>query len=145
MGILNKLFGRRKDTETAPRSMEVGHPVMPEHTDPLLPTVEDIGAAEAVGKVLNGEVCVLDVRYEHEYNQHHIPGAKLVPLPMLAERYRELDPAATTLVVCEHGMRSLQACGFLSRVGFKKLYNLIGGMSVYSGPREGSRFNERSR
>jgi rhodanese-related sulfurtransferase len=31
----------------------------------------------------------------------------------------------------------LNACNFLSKQRFKKLYNLAGGMSAYPGPQEG--------
>ena len=35
---------------------------------------------------------MLDVRQPSEYEQAHIPGAKLIPLPELNDRLDELDP-----------------------------------------------------
>ena len=99
---------------------------------------EDLSGAEAAKKVAEGELEVLDVRYEYEYHDHRIPKATLIPLPQLHVRFHELDPHKPMLVVCEHGMRSLSACNFLGRQGFKKLYNLVGGMSVYPGLQEGT-------
>lgn len=44
------------------------------------------------------EFTVLDVRQPGEYEQGHIPGAKLIPLPDLGDRLHELDPQKTQLV-----------------------------------------------
>ena len=67
---------------------------------------EDLSGAEAAKKVTDGEVEVLDVRYEIEYHDHRIPEATLIPLPQLYTRFHELDPQKPILVVCEHGLRS---------------------------------------
>ncbi len=39
-----------------------------------------------------GDYTLLDVRQPKEYTNARIPGAKLVPLPELADRLDELDP-----------------------------------------------------
>ena len=39
-----------------------------------------------------GTFTLLDVRQPSEYEQAHIPGAKLIPLPELSDRINELDP-----------------------------------------------------
>lgn len=39
-----------------------------------------------------GAFTLLDVRQPSEYEQAHIPGAKLIPLPELNDRLDELDP-----------------------------------------------------
>ncbi len=38
-----------------------------------------------------GSYTVLDVRQPSEYEQSHIPGSKLIPLPNLSDRLDELD------------------------------------------------------
>ncbi len=43
-------------------------------------------------------VTILDVRQPKEYEESHIPGATLIPLPELPDRMSELDPGKTTLV-----------------------------------------------
>lgn len=45
-----------------------------------------------------GEVTLLDVRQPGEYRAAHIPGAKLIPLPELPERLREIDSDKPVLV-----------------------------------------------
>ncbi len=39
-----------------------------------------------------GTYTLLDVRQPSEYEKMRIPGAKLIPLPELPHRFRELDP-----------------------------------------------------
>ena len=39
-----------------------------------------------------GTFTLLDVRQPPEYEQERIPGAKLIPLPELPNRLKELDP-----------------------------------------------------
>jgi len=45
-----------------------------------------------------GDITILDVRQPSEYNDSHIPGAILIPLPELSDRASELDPDKPTLV-----------------------------------------------
>jgi len=45
-----------------------------------------------------GSYTLLDVRQPGEYEQEHLPGAKLVPLPNLADSLKELDPQKPIIV-----------------------------------------------
>ena len=40
---------------------------------------------------------LVDVRQPKEYERGHIPGAQLIPVGEISERYRELDPAKPTI------------------------------------------------
>ncbi len=44
------------------------------------------------------DITILDVRQPSEYEQSHIPGAVLIPLPQLSDRVSELDPGKPTLI-----------------------------------------------
>lgn len=44
------------------------------------------------------EITILDVRQPSEYQESHIPGSTLIPLPQLSDRLDELDPEKSTLV-----------------------------------------------
>lgn len=48
----------------------------------------------------------LDVRYEEEFEEHHLANATLIPLPELRHRFAELDPKQHYLVYCKSGGRS---------------------------------------
>ncbi len=43
------------------------------------------------------EYNLVDVRQPAEYEQGHLPGARLIPLAELAGRIKELDPAKPTI------------------------------------------------
>ncbi len=45
-----------------------------------------------IGDHKEGTYTLLDVRQPGEYEKARIPGARLVPLPELADRLEELDP-----------------------------------------------------
>ena len=49
-------------------------------------------------KNAEGTYTVLDVRQPGEYEQQHIPGAKLIPLPELDKALSEIDPEKPTIV-----------------------------------------------
>ena len=76
---------------------------------------------------------LLDVRQPWEYEEEHLPGAILMPLPNLNDQYRNLEPDKPTLVHCAIGGRSRVAAQFLSGLGFKEVYNLAGGIKAYQG------------
>jgi len=49
-------------------------------------------------KHAEGTYNLLDVRQPGEYEQEHLPGSKLVPLPDLDRAVSELDPEKPTIV-----------------------------------------------
>jgi rhodanese-related sulfurtransferase len=59
-------------------------------------------AADDVRKYIashpEGTYTLLDVRQPAEYEKEHIPGAKLIPLPQLADSLAKLDPEKPTIV-----------------------------------------------
>jgi len=55
-------------------------------------------AQEMMADYAPGDITILDVRQSREYNDSHIPGARLIPLPELSDRITELDPDKPTLV-----------------------------------------------
>ncbi len=77
---------------------------------------------------------VLDVRQPIEYESEHLPGAKLIPLPELADSLRDLDPGKTIIVYCAVGGRSRMAAQLLANQYFRKVYYLEGGMEAWEGP-----------
>jgi sulfur-carrier protein adenylyltransferase/sulfurtransferase len=44
-----------------------------------------------------GEYNLVDVRQPEEYEQGHLPGAKLIPVAELESRLQELDPKKPTI------------------------------------------------
>ncbi|MBU8908704.1 sulfurtransferase TusA family protein [Desertibacillus haloalkaliphilus] len=78
-------------------------------------------------------VVVLDVRESAEYAFGHIPGAKSIPLGELEDRATELDKDSKIYVVCRTGSRSDLASQKLTEAGFNDVFNVVPGMSEWSG------------
>ena len=77
-------------------------------------------------------VVVLDVREPWEFARCQIAGSVHVPMNQIPDRLAELTPAATIVVVCHHGMRSLQVARYLSAQGFNDVANLTGGIDAWA-------------
>lgn len=58
---------------------------------------------------------LIDVRYSEEFDEHHIPGANLIPLFELRNRMGELDKSKKYIVYCHGGARSAVATLILTQ------------------------------
>jgi len=74
------------------------------------------------------QVTVLDVREPHETSGGIIPGAVLIPLGQLEQRWSEVKDANEVVVYCALGARSLQAAGFLREQGVFNATSMDGGL-----------------
>lgn len=81
---------------------------------------------------VRGRVTLIDVREPHEYEISRIEGARLIPLGELMTRVNELDSADEIVLQCRSGGRSAQAQQLLWDAGFRKTYNLAGGINRYA-------------
>jgi hydroxyacylglutathione hydrolase len=110
------------------------HGVLP--FDQLVPigavaaTIPSIPAAELSRLSRNGTT-VLDVRNRSEWDEGHVPGARLVPLPELAARIGELRGLGPIAVHCQGGSRSAVAASVLRASGFTDVTNVDGGYGAW--------------
>jgi molybdopterin/thiamine biosynthesis adenylyltransferase/rhodanese-related sulfurtransferase len=74
---------------------------------------------------------VLDVREPFEYEIANL-GATLIPRGELPNRAGELDKDREIVVHCKSGGRSQKAAEFLAKNGFKKVWNLAGGITGWA-------------
>ena len=70
----------------------------------------------------------IDVRTPSEFKSGHIPGFKNIPL---GSDLSSLDKSKEIVVICQSGMRSVQACKQLKKLGYEKVTNVRGGFSAY--------------
>jgi adenylyltransferase/sulfurtransferase len=77
------------------------------------------------------DLFILDVREPHEYQICNIHG-HLIPLGDLPKRVSELDSSREIVAHCRSGKRSADAVEFLQKAGFKKIWNLKGGILAWS-------------
>ncbi len=77
---------------------------------------------------------ILDVREAHEWDISNLDslGAVLIPQGQVIERMGELDTAREIVVQCRTGARSAAVVRELQNHGFKKLYNLDGGINRWA-------------
>lgn len=76
---------------------------------------------------------VIDVRSAAEFaHDGRIAAARLLPLPVLAERMGELPRDVPIVCVCRSGQRSGLAAEMLARHGFTNALNLTGGMQAWA-------------
>jgi rhodanese-related sulfurtransferase len=86
------------------------------------PMVEEVEPERAHELLHAGAATLLDCRYDFEYEENRIPGARHVPLDRLRQQgVFSLDPQATYLVYCRSGRRSRAAAFLLHERGFRAL------------------------
>jgi len=90
-------------------------------------------AREFIKGKSSDDVMILDVRQPKEYEEGHIAGAKLIPLPELDSRLDEIDPKKPTVVYCAVGGRSRVAAQLLAGKGVADVINLSGGFKAWNG------------
>lgn len=103
-------------------------------TRPAAPAVGTITPAALRARLEGGEpVHVVDVRSAAEFaHDGRIAQARLLPLPVLAERMAELPRDVDIVMVCRSGQRSGLAAEMLTRRGFGRTLNLVGGMQGWT-------------
>ena len=82
------------------------------------------------------ETIILDVRTLEEYNQGHIPNARLIDIqnpPNFLQELELLNRSKTYLVYCRSGARSSQACMLMKNKGVENCFNLLGGINQWNG------------
>jgi sulfur-carrier protein adenylyltransferase/sulfurtransferase len=77
-------------------------------------------------------ITIIDVRQPNEYQNSHIPGAVLMPLPQLVEKMNEIDKHKPTVVYCASGNRSRIAAQVLVSKGFEEVFNFTGGIRAWN-------------
>jgi len=96
-------------------------------------SLDSEAAKEFIAKRSNSEYQLLDVRQPQEYENEHLPGARLIPLKQLPEKQGYLDRQKPLLVYCASGGRSRAAAQYLGGLGFKEVYNISGGIKKWQG------------
>jgi adenylyltransferase/sulfurtransferase len=75
---------------------------------------------------------LVDVREPHEWDICRIEGARLAPLSSFAGAMATLDSARDVVLYCKSGVRSARAARQLQAAGFKRVWNLAGGILRWS-------------
>ena len=77
---------------------------------------------------------IVDVRFESEFEQSHIAGARNLPITRFtrdAIEALQLDPELRTVCICLSAHRSIPAVRQLESLGFSQVVQLAGGMKAW--------------
>jgi rhodanese-related sulfurtransferase len=81
--------------------------------------------------ISKGEVEVVDVRDPAEWEQGHVPGARLLPLASVRQNPLKNLPSEGILFVCAGGVRSQTAARVALEHGITRVYSVIGGTTSW--------------
>jgi hydroxyacylglutathione hydrolase len=90
-----------------------------------------ITADELRSRLQLGDMQVLDVRRQIEWDAGHIEGATWWPLDNFKVSPPEIDHNASLAVHCKGGYRSMIACSLLERAGFHRIFNVVSGFDAW--------------
>lgn len=90
----------------------------------------EIDIFETQKRVADGAVLV-DVREQNEYDEAHIPEAKLIPLSEFTSKYDTLPKDKPLIMQCRSGARSAQATQYLLDNGYEDVVNMTGGILAW--------------
>ena len=95
--------------------------------------VPAITVQELKAKIDKGDAFVLvDVREPREITISRLPGSLMIPLGSLPANVNKLSTADDIVVHCRTGVRSAKAVEFLMAAGFRKVWNLTGGIDRWA-------------
>lgn len=97
-------------------------------SDEEVGSYQSISAEAAQAMLEEGNVTLVDVRTQAEYESAHIPGAILIPNETISDTPPEAlpDKDAAILVYCRSGHRSAEAASKLATLGYTNIYDLGG-------------------
>jgi hydroxyacylglutathione hydrolase len=97
-----------------------------------LARTDEISAEELGARMKGGDLAVLDVRGQAEWEAGRIPGVPNIPLGHLTDRLAELPRDIPLVLHCEEGWRSAIATSLLQANGIHNVVNLKGGIRAWA-------------
>jgi rhodanese-related sulfurtransferase len=95
----------------------------------------EIEPAEAAKQLSGKQTVLLDVREPEEFAVAHLENSVLMPMQSIPSQLQRLEDMAdenTVLVLCHHGVRSLQVVAWLRAQGIENCYSITGGIDRWS-------------
>ena len=83
-------------------------------------------SAKELNELINSveKIQIVDVRDHFEWDICHIKGALNIPMNLISESIDKISKDITTIVMCHHGVRSMNVIHYLESKGYKNLINL---------------------
>ena len=89
-------------------------------------------AKQLADHLQHSETYLLDVREPWEFDICSIEGSINIPMGQIMSHAEEILDNDEIVVICHHGIRSLQVAGFLATRGNANLINLEGGVEAWA-------------
>ncbi|AOL17251.1 rhodanese [Sulfolobus sp. A20] len=105
--------------------------VVEQYASPFYKNIIDLPPSMVRKLWKKNQVIILDVRTPEEYEDHHIPGALLVPLDYLEILAKYIPQHKDVAVFCEHGNRARYATYGMPHIYKRRAYYVIGGMALW--------------
>ncbi|HXR40409.1 MAG TPA: rhodanese-like domain-containing protein [Terracidiphilus sp.] len=93
----------------------------------------EISPTETAALLTEGKARLIDVREPWEFATARIDGSVAMPMGDLPARvHQELDPDDHLVIVCHHGLRSMNVAVWLRNQGYEQAQSLRGGLEAWS-------------
>ncbi|MGA7907796.1 MAG: rhodanese-like domain-containing protein [Candidatus Sulfotelmatobacter sp.] len=94
----------------------------------------EIAPEEVKARLDHGEqLTMLDVREPWEFETARMAGTQLMPMGDVPSRaHQELDPEEHIVVICHHGVRSMNVTAWVRQQGFERAQSMRGGIGAWS-------------
>lgn len=93
----------------------------------------EISPADAAALLRENKVRLIDVREPFELAIASVEGALTMPMgDVPARAHQELDPDEHLVVLCHHGVRSMNVTVWLRNQGFENAQSICGGIDAWS-------------
>ena len=79
---------------------------------------------------------IIDVRTPQEFQDYRIPDSENIDFyhpQNFVKKITSLNKEASYFLYCKSGVRSYNSCSIMKDMGFKNVYNLVGGISEWNG------------
>ena len=90
--------------------------------------MKEISPADAHARWKAGELSIIDVREQDEYDRTHVEGMTLIPMSEMTQRLGELASGGLA-ILCRSGARRGRVCDHLNALGdYGEILNVQGGI-----------------
>ena len=130
ISFLKKLFNKKeiKPSPVIEEKIPEPEPSLPEiEFDPVKHLIDPLQLKQSIEE--NKNLQIIDVREPHEWKLGRLNCSKHIPMNSLPLDLEKLDKNIETVMICEHGIRSLYCAYFLLQNGFTDVKSLDGGMA----------------
>jgi rhodanese-related sulfurtransferase len=95
----------------------------------------EVTPVEARSRLAAAQALLIDVREPEEFALARIDGSHLIPMGSISTeraRLKLLAGSSDLLLLCHHGVRSLQAVNWLRGCGIENCFSVAGGIDRWS-------------